>query len=154
MEQAKRALTGVTFLADPYSCAESADAVVLMTEWDSLKSLDLARLRQAMRGPVMVDLRNIYTPEVAESYGFLSVGIGLPSRTKQPDKAPSRNVEPWVVNNHGHAGKLESKYHSEAIKQTGRSLNVARPAKSNGHLNGARPDDGSNSPSRTEIRTS
>jgi UDPglucose 6-dehydrogenase len=80
MEQARTLLTDVAFFADPYSCAEGADAVVLMTEWDDLKGLDLVRLRDAVRTPVLVDLRNMYDRDVAENCGFSFVGIGLPSR--------------------------------------------------------------------------
>jgi UDPglucose 6-dehydrogenase len=52
----------------------------MMTEWDSLKSLDLALLRRVMRTPVMVDLRNVYPPDDLERHGFTSVGLGTASR--------------------------------------------------------------------------
>ena len=50
----------------PYEAAEGADAVVLVTEWDALRALDLERLAASMRAQVLVDLRNIYPPEEVE----------------------------------------------------------------------------------------
>ncbi len=70
VEQAKQLLNDVSFAADPYSCAEGADAVVIMTEWNEFRALDFTRLRQVMRGDVLVDLRNVYNAELAAQYGF------------------------------------------------------------------------------------
>jgi UDPglucose 6-dehydrogenase len=62
MEQARPMLPGVDFCDDPYEAAQGADAVVLVTEWDVLRALDLRRLAATMAQPVLVDLRNIYPP--------------------------------------------------------------------------------------------
>ncbi len=76
IEQARPLLDGVRFAADPYSCAEGADAVVIMTEWNEFRALDLARLRDVMRGDVLVDLRNVYNAELAAQHGFAYTSIG------------------------------------------------------------------------------
>ena len=76
MEQARPLMPGVALCDGPYVAAEGADAVVLVTEWDALRALDLRRLASIMRQPVMVDLRNIYPPEEAEAAGFAWHGIG------------------------------------------------------------------------------
>ena len=76
MENARRLFEGITFHGDPYECACNADAVVFMTDWESLKHLDLARLASVMRHPVMVDLRRIYPAEQAALQGFAVETIG------------------------------------------------------------------------------
>jgi UDPglucose 6-dehydrogenase len=76
VEQAKQLLNDVTFAADPYSCAEGADAVVIMTEWNEFRALDFTRLRDTMRGDVLVDLRNVYNAELAAQYGFAYTSVG------------------------------------------------------------------------------
>ncbi|MGQ0589311.1 MAG: UDP binding domain-containing protein, partial [Sphingosinicella sp.] len=80
MEQARLLMPGVALCEGPYAAAEDADAVVLVTEWDALRALDLRRLAGVMRQPIMVDLRNIYPPEEAEAAGFAWYGIGRPAR--------------------------------------------------------------------------
>lgn len=79
IEQARPLMPGVEFSTSPYEAAQGADAVVLVTEWDVLRALDLRRLATAMAEPVFVDLRNIYPPEEMESAGFRSHGIGRAS---------------------------------------------------------------------------
>ncbi|MHA6766846.1 UDP-glucose dehydrogenase family protein [Sphingobium ummariense] len=80
MEAARPMLRDVTFASGPYEAAEGAAAVVIVTEWDALRALDLPRLKGVMQGNVLVDLRNIYRPDVAEAAGFIydSVGRGMP----------------------------------------------------------------------------
>ncbi len=73
---AEAVLPGVAWHDDPYVCAGGADALVLMTEWNQYRSLDLVRLKEAMRGAVFVDLRNVYPPEDVEGAGFAYTGIG------------------------------------------------------------------------------
>jgi UDPglucose 6-dehydrogenase len=83
MEQAKQVLADVTYCRDPYDCVEEADAVVIVTEWEQFRALDLERVRGLMACPVMVDLRNVYRPEDMKKYGFAYTSIGrLP--TQQP----------------------------------------------------------------------
>ncbi|MBD8909704.1 UDP-glucose dehydrogenase family protein, partial [Methylorubrum zatmanii] len=62
MEQARPLLDGVEYAADAYACAEAADALVIVTEWNAFRALDLARLRSLMKAPVLIDLRNVYSP--------------------------------------------------------------------------------------------
>lgn len=60
----------VTFWSNPYECAEDADALVIVTEWEQFRALDLERLKKLMRQPVVVDLRNIYKLEEMQRAGF------------------------------------------------------------------------------------
>jgi len=76
LEQAKQMLTGVAWCASAYEAAEGADAVVLVTEWDAYRALDLARLKGAMHEPVMVDLRNVYRPDEVRRHGFRYSSVG------------------------------------------------------------------------------
>jgi UDPglucose 6-dehydrogenase len=83
MEQAKQILPEVTYCQGPYDCVEEADAVVIITEWEQFRALDLERVRDLMACPVMVDLRNVYRPEDMQKYGFAYISIGRLS-TQQP----------------------------------------------------------------------
>jgi UDPglucose 6-dehydrogenase len=76
MEQAKPLMQNVTFCEDPYSCAKGADALVIVTEWDAFRALDLDRLKEEMAAPVMVDLRNVYRPDEMRRRGFKYASIG------------------------------------------------------------------------------
>jgi UDPglucose 6-dehydrogenase len=77
MEQARPLLQGVAYAEDAYACAEGADALVIVTEWNAFRALDLARLKALMRAPVLVDLRNVYASADAEQHGFAYSGIGV-----------------------------------------------------------------------------
>jgi len=71
MEEASRELpAAVSFCDDIYSAATDADAVVLLTEWNQYRGIDLARLKAQMRGAVFVDLRNVYERDAMEARGF------------------------------------------------------------------------------------
>jgi len=76
MEQAKAVLAGVTYCDSAYACAEGADALVIVTEWEQFRALDLDRLKRTMAKPVVVDLRNIYRPDDMTKRGFTYVGVG------------------------------------------------------------------------------
>jgi UDPglucose 6-dehydrogenase len=79
-EQARPMMPNVDFFDNAYAAAEGADAVVLITEWDVLRALDLHRLAKTMAEPVFVDLRNVYPPaEVAEA-GLRGYSVGRPAR--------------------------------------------------------------------------
>ncbi len=80
IEQARPLLPDVDFFNDPYRAAEGADAVVLVTEWDVLRALDLKRLVRTMAQPILVDLRSIYPPQDVEAAGLRWYGIGRPAR--------------------------------------------------------------------------
>ena len=84
MEQAKAVLSNVAYCDGPYSCAEGADALVIVTEWEQFRALDLDRLREVMACPVLVDLRNIYRPEDVAARGFLYDSVGRPGPVSRP----------------------------------------------------------------------
>ena len=67
---------GITYARDAYDACRDADAVVLMTEWNQYRALDLVRLGREMRGNVFVDLRNVYEPKKMTELGFLYAGVG------------------------------------------------------------------------------
>jgi UDPglucose 6-dehydrogenase len=75
-QEARALLPGVDFRPGPYEAAEGADALVILTEWDQFRALDLERIRESMRTPVVVDLRNIYRPAELRSRGFTYVSLG------------------------------------------------------------------------------
>lgn len=76
MEQAKRCLPDIEYAADEYEAVTGADALVLMTEWNEFRALDLERVRELMRTPRVADLRNVYEPEAMSQRGFEYVGVG------------------------------------------------------------------------------
>jgi UDPglucose 6-dehydrogenase len=78
MEQARSVLNAVDYAGDAYICAEGADALVVMTEWDMFRGLDLVRIRSLLKRPIVVDLRNIYRPEEMAKLGFTYVSVGRP----------------------------------------------------------------------------
>jgi UDPglucose 6-dehydrogenase len=80
MEQARPLMPNVRFCANPYEAADGADAVVLVTEWDVLRALDLGRLARTMAGSAFVDLRNVYPPEEVEEAGLRWFGVGRAAR--------------------------------------------------------------------------
>jgi UDPglucose 6-dehydrogenase len=76
MEQAKRELPDIEYFNDAYSCAEGADALVIVTEWVQFRALDLARLKRIMLRPAIIDLRNIYRQSEMAELGFEYDSIG------------------------------------------------------------------------------
>jgi UDPglucose 6-dehydrogenase len=76
MEQAKGMLENVVFCEDAYSCAQGAAALVIVTEWEPFRALDFGRLKTVMAQPVLVDLRNIYSPDEVARHGFVYEGVG------------------------------------------------------------------------------
>lgn len=78
MDQARRVLTDVLFCDDAQDCARGAHALVVVTEWEQFRALDLGELAAIMACPVIIDLRNIYSPEDAMQNGFHYCGVGRP----------------------------------------------------------------------------
>ena len=76
VENAKRVLANVTYCQDPYQVAADADALILVTEWNEFKQLDMARIEASMRSPVLMDGRNIYEPYRMKELGFTYRGVG------------------------------------------------------------------------------
>jgi len=78
LHEARTLLSEVAFKDGPYEAIEGVDAVVILTEWDQFRALDLDRMKLLMRRPVMVDLRNVYRPEDVRAHGFAYTSIGRP----------------------------------------------------------------------------
>ena len=75
-EQAEKVFSQVHFADDAYAAARDADALVIVTEWDEFRALDLDKIAASMRGKVLVDLRNVYDREEAELAGLVYLGVG------------------------------------------------------------------------------
>jgi UDPglucose 6-dehydrogenase len=75
-EQAEKVLPEIAYAPSAEQVADAADALVIVTEWDEFRALDLDDLAARMRGRVLVDLRNVWDPQEAERVGFVYVGIG------------------------------------------------------------------------------
>ena len=78
MEQARKVLENVAFCENAYDCARGCHALVIVTEWEQFRALDLKEMASIMGCPVIVDLRNIYSPEEVKRAGFLYCGVGRP----------------------------------------------------------------------------
>jgi len=78
MDIARTMMPDIAYAKDPYEAAKDADVVVIVTEWDAFRALDLSRLGATMRTRCLVDLRNIYKPDVARQAGFAYHSIGRP----------------------------------------------------------------------------
>jgi len=76
MEAAKTMMPDVIFCKDAYEAATGADAVTIVTEWDTFRALDLRRLASVMTAPVMIDLRNVYRPDDVRKLGFAYSSVG------------------------------------------------------------------------------
>jgi UDPglucose 6-dehydrogenase len=81
MEQAKLEMPDLTYSTDPYACADGADALVIVTEWEQFRALDFDRLKREMACPIIIDLRNIYNPEELAQRGFVYQSIGRPQKS-------------------------------------------------------------------------
>jgi UDPglucose 6-dehydrogenase len=84
MEQAKAVLGGVDYCESPYACAEKADALVIVTEWEQFRALDFARLKRTMARPLLVDLRNVYRSGEMAQHGFEYRGVGIAAFDDRP----------------------------------------------------------------------
>jgi UDPglucose 6-dehydrogenase len=78
MHEAAKLLDQVTYCEDAYECAQGADALLIVTEWEQFRALDLPRLKEVMKAPVIVDLRNIYRHDEVAHAGFDYHSIGRP----------------------------------------------------------------------------
>jgi UDPglucose 6-dehydrogenase len=80
MTQARSELPEVRYCDDAYTCAKGADALVIVTEWEQFRALDLKRLKAELKQPVVVDLRNIYRPDEMAAFGFTYDSVGRPQK--------------------------------------------------------------------------
>ncbi len=76
IENAKALLAGVDYADDAYACVEGADAVAIVTEWDLFRALDWQRIRDRLKTPLLIDLRNIYRPSEMSARGFNYISVG------------------------------------------------------------------------------
>jgi UDPglucose 6-dehydrogenase len=76
MTEARKLMPELETASDPYGCIDGADAMVIITEWEEFRALDLDRVKAALRAPVIVDLRNIYEPPDMAQRGFTYVSVG------------------------------------------------------------------------------
>ncbi|MEE8506838.1 MAG: UDP-glucose/GDP-mannose dehydrogenase family protein [Kiloniellales bacterium] len=86
LEAAKKLLDDVVWCESAYAAMEGADALVIVTEWNAFRALDLERVKRLMKAPVMIDLRNIYNPEDMIAAGFRYTSVGRPARSAAPDR--------------------------------------------------------------------
>jgi UDPglucose 6-dehydrogenase len=91
MAEAKKLLPGATFCAGAYEAMEGAHALVIVTEWNEFRALDLARVKAALVSPTVIDLRNIYKPDEMAEAGFAYHSIG------RAPAAPRRQAKPRAV---------------------------------------------------------
>ena len=93
-EQGEALLPDVEWCASATETVKDADILVVLTEWNEFRAVDLKQLRAAMRGNVLVDLRNVYQPAFAEAAGFIyrGVGRGLHMQQRQPVNGAARHA--------------------------------------------------------------
>lgn len=84
MAEAKKLLPGIAYCADAYAAMAGADALVILTEWNAFRALDLERVTKLLARPLVIDLRNIYQPEEMAAAGLSYVSIGRPPRLQRP----------------------------------------------------------------------
>ncbi len=83
MDEAKKLMNGIAYCETAYDAMQGADALVIVTEWNAFRALDLGRIKEAMKAPVMIDLRNIYNPGEMAAAGFDYASVGRPSRATE-----------------------------------------------------------------------
>ena len=83
MEQASHAIPGLTLADSAYACVEGADAMVIVTEWNEFRALDMRRIKSLLAAPVIVDLRNIYRPDELARMGFTYISVGRPGVSQE-----------------------------------------------------------------------
>jgi UDPglucose 6-dehydrogenase len=76
MDNARDIMPDLTYCDSPYSAAQDVDAVFLITEWNEFKQLDMARIHDLMRRPILLDGRNVYDPQQMREMGFIYRGMG------------------------------------------------------------------------------
>jgi len=91
MEEARKLMPELTYSRDAYAAMEGADALVLVTEWNEFRALDLRRVRSLLRRPLVIDLRNIYKPEEMTEAGLVYHSIGRPPTNQTDAVSPVEN---------------------------------------------------------------
>jgi UDPglucose 6-dehydrogenase len=94
MDNAKNVFgEAVTFVDSPYAAAENADALLVLTEWQEFKDLDLARIRACLRYPIIIDGRNLYRPENMREHGFIYLSVGRPDIVPREERRKFRTAK-------------------------------------------------------------
>jgi len=86
MDEARKLMPELTYFGDAYATMEGADALVLITEWNEFRALDLERVKSLLRQPLVIDLRNIYKPDEMIAAGLTYHSIGRPPASQPGDK--------------------------------------------------------------------
>ncbi len=107
MAQAKAMLPAITFCDGPYDAAEGAHALVIVTEWEQFRALDLERLKTIMAASVLIDLKNVYQPEELARAGFRFEGIGRPDIRSSGQRTASASQQSDIVGFPGHSEAAE-----------------------------------------------
>ena len=76
MDNTKKILPDITYCENEYEVAEGSDCLVIATEWNQFRNLDLLRIKEFLKIPILIDLRNLYEPEKVKSLGFIYEGVG------------------------------------------------------------------------------
>jgi len=84
MDEAKKLIPQLVYCRDAYQTMEGADALILLTEWNEFRGLDLGRVRDLLASPLVIDLRNIYQPQEMTAAGFSYLSIGRPAQRAAP----------------------------------------------------------------------
>jgi len=82
----------LTYVADAYAAAKDADALIILTDWDEFAELDLSRLNQTLRYPIIIDGSNLYDPDIMVKHGFTYLSIGRPAAYPVRDVASVSSV--------------------------------------------------------------
>ena len=76
MENSRRIFPDITYCQDEYETAEHCDALVIATEWNQFRNLDLTKIKKLLKFPILLDLRNLYEPAQVKELGFIYEGVG------------------------------------------------------------------------------
>lgn len=76
MDNTKKILTDITYCENEYEVAEGSDCIVIATEWNQFRNLDLLRVKKLLKTPILIDLRNLYEPSQLKAFGFIYEGVG------------------------------------------------------------------------------
>jgi len=85
MDEAKKLMPELVYCRDAYQAMEGADALILLTEWNEFRALDLGRVKALLASPLVIDLRNIYQPQEMAAAGLSYLSIGRPARRAPPE---------------------------------------------------------------------
>ena len=91
MKEARKLMPELTYSGDAYAAMDGADALVLITEWNEFRGLDLRRVKSLLRRPLVIDLRNIYKPEEMTEAGLVYHSIGRPPTNQTDAVSPVEN---------------------------------------------------------------